>query len=345
MNIPSLVCPNCRKRIRLTDTATASALSEVRRKLEADVNSKVKAELRARVETRVEIRLRQELAKARKKAHREADDLLSQKVSERDAQIAGLRRQIEYLRRKASQGSEQTQGDAFERDMATLLRQHFPKDDINHIGKGRAGADFLQHIRSPNGQLCGTLVWECKRTRSFQPRWLAKLRSDLRSHKADAALLVSTALPPKVETFALVDHVWLTGPRFALPLATLIRQTLIDLVGLRSAVASQRTNSDLVYRYLTGPRFHQHIETVIEIFVDMKAELDRERRVAFRAWAKRDTQLTAVLSNTAAFYGDLQAIAGTTLKEVRGLIAAETENPVKCSPESKLQTEASLSNE
>jgi hypothetical protein len=51
----------------------------------------------------------------------------------------------------------------------------------------------------------------------------------------------------------------------------------------------------------------------------MRADLDKERKMMNRLWAKRETQLTGVLESAAGMYGDLQGIAGKTLEEIDGL--------------------------
>ena len=48
---------------------------------------------------------------------------------------------------------------------------------------------------------------------------------------------------------------------------------------------------ELVYQYLTGPRFRHRIEAVVERFSDMQADLDRERKTMMRLWAKREGSL------------------------------------------------------
>src|ERR1700688_3778561 len=76
---------------------------------------------------------------------------------------------------------------------------------------------------------------------------------------------------------------------------------------------------ELVYRYLTGPRFRHRIEAVVERFTDMQADLDRERKTMMRLWAKREAQIRGVVESTAGLYGDLQGIAGRSLLEIDGL--------------------------
>jgi hypothetical protein len=77
------------------------------------------------------------------------------------------------------------------------------------------GGDVLQRVRNTNGQLCGALLWELKATKTWNGRWLAKLRDDQRAAHADVALLVSNVLPKGCETFGILDGVWITHRRYA----------------------------------------------------------------------------------------------------------------------------------
>lgn len=108
-------------------------------------------------------------------------------------------------------------------------------------------------------------------------------------------------------------------PRFAVSLATVLRQWLIDLAGSRMAQEGQQTKMELVYAYLTGPRFRQRIDAIVERFTDMQQDLDRERKMMTRLWAKREEQLRGVLDSTAGLYGDLQGIAGKAMQEIESL--------------------------
>jgi hypothetical protein len=51
----------------------------------------------------------------------------------------------------------------------------------------------------------------------------------------------------------------------------------------------------------------------------MRDDLDRERKVTIKLWAKREEQLNGVLDSTAGLYGDLQGIAGRAMPEIEGL--------------------------
>jgi hypothetical protein len=271
------------------------------------------------VELTVEKKVQENLAAVRDKARLEAEDALKSKVTEKETQIAGMQRQIEELRRRAEQGSQQLQGEALEIELESLLRGRFPRDLIEPVAKGEFGGDVLHRVLGPGGQACGTILWESKRTRNWNDGWLAKLRDDQRAAKAEIALIVSSALPKGVESFDLIDNVWVAEPRFAVPLAIALRQSLVDLAASRQAQEGRHTKMELVYAYLTGPRFRHRIDAIVEKFTDMQADLDRERKTMMRLWAKREEQLKGVLDSTAGLYGDLQGIAGRAMQEIESL--------------------------
>jgi len=276
-------------------------------------------EAKREFELTVEKKVQEGLAAVRDKARLEAEDALKAKVAEKETQIAGMQRQIEELRRKAEQGSQQLQGEALEIELESQLRARFARDLIEPVPKGEFGGDVLHRVFGPTGQACGTILWESKRTKNWSDGWLVKLRDDQRAAKAEIAMIVSSALPKGVESFDLIDGVWVVEPRFALPLAIALRQSLIDVAGSRLAQEGQQSKMELVYSYLTGPRFRHRIDAIVERFTEMQNDLDRERKTMMRMWAKREEQLRGVLDSTAGLYGDLQGIAGRAMADIESL--------------------------
>jgi hypothetical protein len=274
---------------------------------------------RRELDLTVEKRVNGSLAEIRQKAKAEAEEDLRLKVAEKEQQISSMQRQIDELRRKAEQGSQQLQGEVLELELESALRSHFPHDVIEPVGKGECGGDVVQRVITPTGQSCGAVLWETKRTKNWSDGWLAKLRADQRAAGAELAILVSTALPKGVETFAYVDGIWVTEFRFVLPLAVALRQSLIEIRAARQVRDGQNTKMELVYAYLTGPKFRHRVEAIVERFSEMQADLDRERKATTRLWAKREAQILGVIESTVGMYGDLQGIAGKAFQEIEGL--------------------------
>ncbi len=274
-----------------------------------------KRELELTIETRVQT----SLTAVRDAARKEAEEGLKLRVAEKEQTIAAMQKQIEELKRKAEQGSQQLQGEILELELEGLLRTKFPTDTIEPVPKGEFGGDVLHRIVGAMGQMCGTILWESKRTKNWSDGWLAKLRDDQRAAKAELAIIVSMALPSGLESFDLVEGVWVTSPRTAIPVAIALRQTLVELARARQSSEGQQTKMELVYQYLTGPRFRHRVQAIVEKFSDMKEDLDKERKTMTRLWAKREEQIRCVIESTAGMYGDLQGIAGKSLQEIAGL--------------------------
>ena len=274
---------------------------------------------RREMELTIEKKVQESLTAVRDKARQEGEEALRLRVLEKEEQISSMQRQIEELKRKAEQGSQQLQGEVQELELESLLRSKFPLDAIEPVAKGELGADVLQRVLGVSGQSCGTILWESKRTKNWSDGWLAKLRDDQRSANAELALLVSHALPKGVTAFDHVDGIWVAEPRCAIPVAIALRQSLIEIAKVRQAGDGQQTKMELVYEYLTGPRFRHRVEAIVEKFSDMQADLDKERKATMRLWAKREAQIRGVIEATVGMYGDLQGIAGKALQEIEAL--------------------------
>lgn len=267
----------------------------------------------------VEKRIQEGLQATREQARREAEESLSLKVREKEETINAMQRQIDDLKRRAEQGSQQLQGEVQELELEQLLNAKFPMDLIEPVPKGVHGGDVVHRVNGPLGQSCGTILWESKRTKNWSDGWLVKLREDQRAAKAEIAVIVSQALPKEVDTFELIDGVWVTHPRAALPVAVTLRHTLLEVSLARQSSEGQQTKMELVYQYLTGPRFRQRIQAIVEAFSTMHEDLGKEKRAITKQWAKREEQIERVMGATVGMYGDLQGIAGRSLQEIEGL--------------------------
>lgn len=271
------------------------------------------------LELTVAKRVQEGLGEVRTLAKKEAEDEQKLKVLEKEQTIAAMQKQIEDLKRRAEQGSQQLQGEVQELELENLLRMKFPYDVIEPVPKGEYGGDVLHRVFGAGGQTGGTILWEFKRTKNWSDAWLVKLRDDQRTAKAEIAVIVSQILPKGIETFELVEGVWVTHPRAALPVAMILRQSLLEISLARQSSEGQQTKTEMVYQYLTGPRFRQRVEAIVEAFSTMQEDLDKERRAIMKQWAKREEQIERVMGATVGMYGDLQGIAGKSLQEIEGL--------------------------
>ncbi len=267
----------------------------------------------------IQKRIAESLDSERSKAKKAVEEELGLKVLEKENTIQAMQKQIEDLKRRAEQGSQQLKGEVLELQLEAILAGRFPHDKIEPVPKGEFGGDILHRVHLPAGDHCGTILWESKRTKNWSDGWLAKLREDQRAAKAEISILVSAVLPKDVDTFSSVDGVWVVHPRVVIPMAISIRQLLTEVHGARRASEGQQTKMEMVYTYLMGPKFRLRIEAIAEAFSGMSEDLAKEKKAIMKQWAKREEQIHRVMESTAGLYGELQGIAGKTLREIDGL--------------------------
>lgn len=274
---------------------------------------------RREMDLTIETKVTQSLTEVRQSTKRELETEFNLQVAERDARISEMQTHIEELKQKSSNTPNRLQGEVLELHLEQLLTSAFVHDSIAPVPKGEFGGDILHEVKSAEGRICGTILWESKRTTRWNDSWLAKLRQDARVAKAELAVIVTSTMPKDTELFDLIDGVWVVSIQCAVPVAVILRQSLFELALARTAGEGQETKAQLVYQYLIGPRFRARVSAIIEKFTDMSEDLDKERKAMQKSWAKREEQIRLVIDSTAGMYGDLQGIAGRTLLEISGL--------------------------
>ncbi len=311
--------------LKARDAKLAEAL-----KAEADLVRKQREldDAKRAMDLNIERKVQAGLSSVREQARKETEESMNLRLSEKEQIIHSMKKQLEEAQRRAEQGSQQLQGEVLELELEALIRSKFPRDTIEAVPKGEFGGDIIHKVIGPTGQVCGTILWESKRTKNWSDGWLPKLREDQRAAKAEAALLISQTLPKGVESLDQVEGVWIAHPRVALPVAAMLRQILIEVNTARQVSDGQQTKTQIIYQYLTGPRFRQRVEGIVEAFTSMKTDLDVEKKAITKQWAKREEQIERVMQGTVGMYGDLQGIAGKTLQEIEGLSLKNLEGPV-----------------
>jgi len=98
-----------------------TALEEKTRSLDLEIARRIDAERRQITE----------------KALREADDAHRIKDAEKDKKLEDAKKELEEIRRRMEQGSQQTQGEVLELEMEARLKEEFPFDEIDPVEKGR----------------------------------------------------------------------------------------------------------------------------------------------------------------------------------------------------------------
>jgi hypothetical protein len=238
------------------------------------------------------------------------------KVKELEKQLEDQRKLAEEMKRKAEQGSMQLQGEAQELLLEEILKDHFPYDTITEVGKGVEGADCIQVVKDNIGTDCGKIIFESKRTKSFNNSWIEKLKNDRRNKNAEVAILVTQVYPKEMSCFGERDGIWICSFSEVVALTHALRHTIIQIAHARKAEENKGEKMQLLYSYLTGIEFRQQIETIVESFLSLKNNISKERIQMEKLWKEREKQLEKVLISTSGLYGSIKGIAGASVGDI-----------------------------
>ena len=278
-------------------------------------NSEIEERSKLEAQKALSLQLETEREKIQKVVHEKSE----LKLKEKEMQLNDLRHRLEEARRKAEQGSQQSQGEVQELAIEEWLSSQFPFDTIEEIKKGIKGADCIQTVNTREIQNCGTIYYESKRTKEFQKSWIEKFKADIREKGTDLGVLVTAVLPKEIERMGLVDGIWICTYEEFKALSFVLRE---HIVRLSHTMQSQENKSDkmsILYGYLTSTEFRMQIEAIVEGFTQMQSDLDVEKRAIGRIWKQREKQISKVLDNTVGMYGSIRGIAGSAVGSIQAL--------------------------
>jgi len=288
-------------------------------KTQIEMLKREKAELEDRVKAQAQKELNETLQREKKrlKSLLEEESLL--KLKEKDEQLEQLKRKLEDAKRISQQGSMQLQGDAQEVMIEQWLEQNFKYDTIEEVKKGAFGADCIQIVNQRELHNCGVICYESKNTKAWSENWIDKLKQDMLRAKADIGVLVTSVMPPSMERMGFYQGIWVCSLSEFKGSVALLRDALIRV---HKATMLQENKSDkmsLLYNYLTSSEFSMQFNSIVEGFVKMQEELDKEKRSTQASWKRRQKIIDAVLTNTTEIYGSLQGIAGNSISHIKSL--------------------------
>jgi len=290
-----------------------------RSKAEIEKLKREKGELKEAAEADAQKKLNETLITEKEKIKKSEEDKNELRFKEMQKQLEDQKKLTEEMKRKQEQGSMQMQGEVQELAIEEWLATQFPLDTIEEIKKGARGGDCLQIVNTRSAQNCGTIYYESKRTKDFQPTWIEKFKADIRDKGATIGVLVTEVMPSDMDRMGLKDGIWICNYDEFKGLCAVLRQSIVQLSTAISSQENKGDKMDMLYTFLTGNTFRMQVEAIVEGFTQMKADLDSEKRSMQRIWKQRDKQIEKVITNTIDMYGSIKGIAGNAIQSVKAL--------------------------
>jgi len=290
-----------------------------RSKAEIERLKREKDELKESVMADAERILNQKISEEKEKIRKIEQDRNELAIKELHKQLEDQKRLTEEMKRKQEQGSMQLQGEVQELAIEEWLTANFPLDSIEEIKKGARGGDCIQTVNTRTRQNCGTIYYESKRTKDFQPSWIEKFKSDIRDKGANIGVLVTEVLPSDMQRMGLKENIWICTYEEFKGLCKVLRESIIQV---SNAIVTQENKGDkmsLLYDFLTSNTFRMQIEAIVEGFTQMQTDLESEKRAMQKIWKMREKQLEKVITNTIDMHGSIKGIAGSAIQEIKHL--------------------------
>ena len=141
----------------------------------------------------------------------------------------------------------------------------------------------------------------------------------MREAGCELGVIVSTVLPKDVNQIGLYDGVWICSPSMIKSLVALLREQLLKVAKAELVMATPQDQRDLLFVYMTSPKFSQKIQAIFETTISMKETLDSEKRSIQKNWKKREVEIEVMESQMINLYGELEGVVGKALPKVEAL--------------------------
>lgn len=325
----TITCPHCKKPFELDEVFTHTEELE---RLKKELEETQRAELELRKQKNLldeekrtfELDKQRQLDKERERISKKAADEQSEKdkykFAELEKKLLDTTKALEDANRKATQGSQQLQGEVQELDVEETLRGAIGTDVFEPIGKGVLGADIRQIVKTQRGNICGTILWESKRTKAWSNGWVTKLKEDRLRDKANAAAIVSDVLPEEIKIgMGLVDGIWVCSPKLVVPLALLLHKAIEDAARQKFLSGQMQTKAEQIYSYVTSHEFVQLVESMMETYNQMLEQITKERSAFEKTWKLRESQVNHLMAGVSGIVGQIQGAAGPALPPIKNL--------------------------
>jgi len=295
--------------------------NELRQQLRQAQREKTQIVERARHEA--ERRAERNTAHAVRLATRQSEAKLEklENVREKDrlrhtGEIARFQAQIDNLSRKLEKQSGQQLGDEAEVDLLTRLKEAFPSDRIERIGRGVKGADILHHI-ADEGKEIGRIVYESKDTLGWQNSFVAQAKRYQTQYDTPNILIVTRAFPKKKKGLCIVNKIPVIGPAMAVALADIIRNGVIEIARLRLTQAVRDSKVHELFDYIVSDRFRTRFGDIADTVTDLRNHQQKEKEWHEREWENESKLHEKLDKSRREIDSQLKAI---TRADVRALV-------------------------
>jgi len=240
-------------------------------------------------------RIHQEGIKAGIEKQRARTEKVSQMAEKyRKARDEAIERakELEEMIKKGT--TPQLEGFDFEHELANQLKQKFSEDDIKPTGhKG----DIIQTVQAENKKV-GKIIYECKKTKEFQDKFIEKIRHDKNRVIADYGVIVTWATKEDKQGFWVNGDIIIVHPYGVMDIATFLRETLVQMYTLKLSKSELETKGKAILELMQSEGVRSRIQDSITKSKEAYEILLKEVRSHAKTWKKRSIIYESIHKNT-----------------------------------------------
>ena len=282
-------------------------IEEKEKNFELEMEKKLFEE-RKKIEDSISEKLKENSKKELDEKMASLQEEFRKKELEYQKQQEQLKKSLDDAKRKAEQGSQQIQWDISENDLKDALIHAFPIDSIEDVATWVKWADLIHLVKNNFWQVVWTIVWESKNTKSWSESWVMKLKEDTLKVWWNVSILVTAVLPKDIKNFWIYDDIMVCTPEFAVSVAAILRDKILSISKVEKSLEWKDLKMELLYKYLTSQEFSSKINMMIQVFANLKAWIDYERRAMEKNWKKREKDLERATFAITWMYWELESL-------------------------------------
>ena len=278
-------------------------------------------EKKAELEKRNDDMLQQKLEQSRLELDEFKRDFTSKMESnlrEKELENQRLIKKVEEAQSEltVAKSSQELTGEAAEILLLEKLQKNFPYHTFEEIKKGQTGADIIQNVTSRSGKVIGQIYFESKKTKRWSEQWVQKFKDDIRKKGAYIGILVSEALPDDCSSFIFRDGIWITSPRYVIPLAGAVAREISEVSKAKGVQLAKTSLEGGVYDYICSSEFIEKMKVIAEAHRLQQEDLEKEEKAFKKIWAKRRKNIERSFENLAEIFGDLESLSAGNVKSL-----------------------------
>lgn len=217
----------------------------------------------------------------KQKARTEKVSQMAEKYRKARDEAIERAKQLEEMIKKGT--TPQIEGLDFEHELANQLKQKFPEDEIKPTGQK---GDIIQTVQAESKKV-GKIIYECKKTKDFQNKFIEQIRRDKTRAIADYGVIVTWATKEDKRGFWVDGDILVVHPYGVLDIATFLRETLVQVYTLKLSKSEFETKGKAILEFMQSEEFQSRIQDSIAKSREAYEVLKKEVKTHMNTWKKR----------------------------------------------------------